>query len=85
MSIVRPDGLTLPVRMLPSALKPVWPGLGYVLLPGFIADRCNGASLVARRMIGYEEKITIGAVRKKDNTDPLLRRFLEICMTTLHR
>ena len=56
-----------------------------VLLPGFIADRCNGASLVARRMIGYEEEITIGAVRKKDNTDPLLRRFLEICMTTLHR
>ena len=36
-------------------------------------------------MIGYEEEITIGAVRKKDNTDPLLRRFLEICMTTLHR
>ena len=56
-----------------------------MLLPGFIADRCNGASLVARRMIGYEEEITIGAVRKKDNTDPLLRRFLEICMTTLHR
>ena len=57
-----------------------------MLLPGFIADRvCNGASLVARRIIGYEEEITIGAVRKKDNTDPLLRRFLEICMTTLHR
>ena len=28
VSIVLPDGLTLPVRMLPSALKPVWPGPG---------------------------------------------------------
>lgn len=61
-------------------------GLGYVLLPGFIADRIlPGSSLVTRGIIGYEEEITIGAVRKKDNTDPLLRRFLEICMTTLHR
>lgn len=57
-----------------------------MLLPGFIADRIDaGSSIVARRVIGYEEEITIGAVRKKDNTDPLLRRFLEICMTTLHR
>ena len=67
-------------------LVAVGAGFGYLLLPGFIADRIlPGSSLVTRRIIGYEEEITIGVVRKKDNDDPLLRRFLEICMTTLHR
>ncbi len=73
-------------RFPKTNLLAVSAGMGYTIVPGFIADAFTPEiGLKALPIIGYEEALNVCAVRKRDNDDPIVERFLEICLKTLRR
>lgn len=61
-------------------------GLGYGLLPSYVTQRLHPDVPVAiRPIIGCEKELTVGAMWKSDNENPLIKRFWDVCAMKMNR
>ncbi len=63
-------------------LVAVGAGLGYMLVPSYLCALFDpAAGIEARPILGHEKETTVAAIWRKDNTNPLIPKVLDLCST----
>lgn len=61
-------------------------GLGYALIPSYLAEHLTSRmDLESRPIIGHDDMLTVAAIWNRDNPNPLIRRLLDVCALELKR